>query len=125
MDATISVKPDHGYLFIKVSGIIINQEEHRLLTERVYFEIKKHRSENTIVDVSEAQFPKSLEFLNDIVEFYCTELPPEVKYWKIAVVDESDYWELGKYWEFMAHKKGFTGYKVFPSMREAQAAVNG
>lgn len=125
MDATISVKPENGYLFIKVSGIIINEEEHRSLTERVYSEIKKHRSENTIVDVSEAKFPKSFEFLNDIVEFYAKELPPEVKYWKISVVDESDYRELGRYWQFTAHKKGFTGYKVFPSMREAQACVSG
>ena len=125
MDANISVRPEHGYLFIKVSGIIINEEEHRLLTERIYSEIKKHRSENTIVDVSEAQFPKSLEFLNDIVEFYAEELPLEVKYWKIAVVDESDYRELGKYWQFKANMKGFTGYKVFPSMREAQACVSG
>jgi len=36
-----------------------------------------------------------------------------VKYWKIAVVDESSYRELGKYWEFM-------GFKVFSSMKEAK-----
>ena len=55
MDAIVSVKPENEYLFIKVSGIINNTEEHRLLTERIYSEIRKDGSGNTIVDVSEAE----------------------------------------------------------------------
>jgi len=124
MNVVVSVNPENEYLFIKVSGIITNQVEHRLLTERFYLEIKEHGSNNTIIDVSETSFPHSFEFLNDIVEFYSEELPDEVKYWKIAVVDESSYRELGKYCEFIANQQGFMGYKVFSSMKEAQASIN-
>lgn len=82
--------------------------------------IKKHSSKNSIIDLSETSFPLSFEFLNDIVEYYSKKLPEEVKYWKIAVVDESSYRELGKYWEFIANQRGFMGYKVFSSMKEAK-----
>jgi hypothetical protein len=125
MNVVVSAKPENEYLLIKVSGIITNEEEHRLLTKRFYLEIKGHNSNKTIIDVSETSFPHSFEFLNDIVEFYSEELPEEVKYWKIAVVDESSYRELGKYWEFMANRQGFMGYKVFSSMKEARASING
>ena len=120
MNVIISVKSENKYLLIKASGIITNQEEHRLLTDRFYTEIKKHRSKNSIIDLSETSFPLSFEFLNDIVEYYSKKLPEEVKYWRIAIVDESSYRELGKYWEFIANRRGFMGYKVFSSMKEAK-----
>ena len=120
MNVIISVKSENEYLLIKASGIITNQEEHGLLTERFYTEIKKHSSKNSIIDLSETSFPLSFEFLNEIVEYYSKKLPEEVKYWKIAVVNESSYRELGKYWEFIANQRGFMGYKVFSSMKEAK-----
>jgi hypothetical protein len=123
MNVVVSAKPENEYLFIKVSGAVTNQEEHRLLTRRFYLEIKEHGSNHTIIDVSEASFPNSLEFLHDIIAFYSEELPDKVKHWKIAVVDESSYRELGKYWEFLANQQGFMGYKVFSSMKEAQASI--
>ena len=42
MNVIISVKSENKYLLIKASGIITNQEEHRLLTDRFYTEIKKY-----------------------------------------------------------------------------------
>lgn len=123
MNVNLSVKPENEYLLINVSGVINNQEENILLTKRFYHEITKHNSKNTIIDISETSFPHSIQFLNDIVTFYSEELPEDVKCWKIAVVDESSYLELVKYWEFAANQKGYTGYRVFPSIHEAQEYI--
>ena len=122
MGVVVSVKPEEEYLLITVSGIIKNEEEHRSLTKRLYLEIKGHSPSNIIID--ETSFPHSFEFLNDIVRFYSEELPEEVKYWKIKVIDESSYLELGRYWQFIANQQGFMNYEVFSSMREAQTSLN-
>lgn len=124
MNVNVSAKPGNEYLLINVSGIIANEDEHKLLTERFFLEIKKYNSKNTIIDVSETIFPQSFLFLNDIVAFYSEVLPEEIKHWKVAVVDESNFLELGKYWEFTANQQGFFGYKVFSSMKEAQVFIN-
>ena len=100
------------------------KETWNYLNDLPDLQIKKHGSQKNIIDVTETSFPKSLLCLNDIVKFYTEELPDEMKYWKIAVVDESSYRELGKFWEFVANQQGFMRYKVFASIEEAQEFIN-
>lgn len=119
MAVTLSSKIENDYLLIVALGKIADSEEHKLLTRRFYNEILKYRSDKIIINVSNIIFPASIEFHDDIVDFYAKGLPNEIKFLKIAVVDESSYREIGKYWEFKANKDGYDNYKVFPSMNEA------
>lgn len=124
MGVRVSSKVENDYLLIEAQGNIVDSEEHKLLTQRFYTEIVKYRSEKIIIDVSEINFPKSLEFHDYIVEFYAEALPIEAKFWKIAVIDESSYMLIGKFWEFKANKKGYENYKVFNSMSKALIFIN-
>ena len=117
-------KAENDYLLITAQGNIVDSEEHKLLTKRFYNEIVKYRFKRIIINVSKINFPISFEFHNDIFKFYAEELPSEIKFWKIAVVDESSYRELGKYWEFKANQNGYNNYKVFSSMSEALIFIN-
>ena len=124
MDVIMLSKAENDYLLIKAQGNIVDPEEHKLLTKRFYNEIVKYRFKRIIINVSKINFPISFEFHNDIFKFYAEELPSEIKFWKIAVVDESSYRELGKYWEFKANQNGYNNYKVFSSMSEALIFIN-
>lgn len=124
MNIEITSKPEKDYLLITTSGSIENDEEHRMMTERFFYEIKKHGAGRAIVTVSEIDFPGSLELHSKIVNFYKDELPEELASWQIAVVDESDYREVGYFWEFLANAHGFIGFKVFASMDDARTYMD-
>ena len=124
MDVSISSKTEHDYLLIETRGVILDSDEHKQLTLQFYNEIVKYNSEKIIIDVSKITFPKSLEFHSYIVEFYKEELPEEVKLWRIAVIDTSNYRELGKYWEYKANNNGYNNFKVFNSKPEAILFIN-
>lgn len=119
MNVSIAAKVEKGYLFIEAAGDIFDSDEHKLLTNRFFDEIMKHRCQKIIIDVSNINFPNSFELLNDIVDYYVKELPPEIRSWKIAVVDESSFKDLGDFWEFRAKHEGYYFYKVFSTMEEA------
>ena len=125
MDLTLSTKKEEDFLLAKASGKIADSDELQLFTKRFYDEIVKYGFERIVIDVSKVDFPISLQLHDDIVSFYKEELPPEIRFFKIAVVDESSYKEIGKYWEFVAKQKGFDKYKVFFSMQEAHEFIKG
>jgi hypothetical protein len=125
MDVTMSSNLENDYLFIEVQGNIVDSEEHKLLTKRFYNEIVKYDAQKIIVDVSKMTFPASLQFHNDIVKFYTEELPSRIRLWKIAVVDETNYREIGKYWQFKVNQSGFDKYEVFSSIEEARMFITG
>lgn len=119
MNVNISSRVEDDYLLIKSSGNIVDFKEHKSLMERFYSEVVKYGINKVIFNVTETQFPISLQVLNDIVDFYTVELPYELYAWKVAVVDDSSYRELGKFWEFRANQNGYNS-KVFSSIEEAQ-----
>ena len=124
MGVVMTTKIENEYLLINASGSIADQKEHELFTKRIFLEIKKSSLEKIIINVSKISFPVSLEIHQDIVAFYTEELPAEMRNWKIAVVDESDYREIGYYWEFMTQKQGIQNYRVFSSIKEARTYMN-
>ena len=124
MNVSMSSKVENDHLLIVARGDITDSEEHKLLTKRFYNEIVKYHSEKIIIDLSKINFPISFELHDDIVGYYAEGLPGEIKFLKIAVVDESSYREIGKYWEFTANKNGYDNYKVFNSMSEALIFIN-
>ncbi len=124
MGVTMSSKAKNDYLLIETQGDIVDSEEHKLLTKQFYNEIVKYGFEKIIIDVSKINFPSSLEFHDDIVRFYSEALPSEIKSWRIAIVDESPYREIGNYWEFRANQRGYESYKVFSSIAEAVIFIN-
>lgn len=82
-------------MLIETRGVILDSEEHKLLTLQFYNEIIKYNTGKIIIDVSKTTFPKSLEFHSYIVGFYKEELPEEINYGEsqlsIQVITES--WE--------------------------------
>jgi len=119
MAVDISVKIDNQRLVINAFGVIADHKGHERLTTQLFHEIKKHGIDRIMIDVSNIEFPTSLEFHNNIVDFYVKEMPAEMKRWKIAVVDESNYRVFGYYWEFLANEQGFLNFKVFASVKDA------
>ncbi|MCA9732807.1 MAG: hypothetical protein H6696_16945 [Deferribacteres bacterium] len=125
MEIVLKSKIEKNYLFIDASGQITNQKEHEELTMLFYEEIKMQDFEKIIINVSKISYPPSLEIHKDIVEFYKSDMPAEIFGWKIAVVDESDYREIGYYWEYLTQQSGIPNFRVFGSLEEAKTFIVG
>lgn len=118
MNVTIAATVENDYLLIKASGDIVDIEELKRLTKRLYDEILEYGRQKIIIDERNMQFPASLEHSIELVKFLSENFPAGIKHWKIAQVVARNFKAIADFWEFHANRAGY-GYKVFCSMEDA------
>lgn len=118
MSAVVSSELKGDYLLVVGTGEVISADEYRILTEQYVNEILQHDKSNIIIDETKIHYAPSLLLQSEIVDFYSTDMPEEMKKWKLAVVLHDDYMTFGEFWAHSANEAGYA-YKAFTNMEDA------
>ena len=118
MTSSVTSESKGGYLLLTGEGPIVSMEEYKTLLRQYVDEIQKQTLRKIVVDERIVDYGPSLMNQMDIVTFTASEMPEEMKTWKIAVVVRDEHTVLGKFWESESNKSGFP-YVIFSDMDDA------
>lgn len=111
-----------GYVLLKSTGTIRNAEDWRALTREFYHQAKKLNSRKLVLDQTEIEAPESLFDMAKVVDHYQDDLPPDIRLYRVGVVNNPANEAMAEFWEAYCRNRGYD-FRIFQSLEDAVAFV--
>jgi hypothetical protein len=118
MNIVITSHPRPEYLLIRSKGELISKDDLIKHSQMIYEEIMKHAAKKILVDDAETIFPLDLFSYYELVEFYLSNFPPDIRFLKIAIVISKEFEAVAGFWETVCVNRGLQ-YFAFTSFQDA------
>lgn len=118
MDITVTSSLKDQYIFIASAGRLEKKEDLFRHAELMYREINRYDKKVILIDNRNTIFPLNKLDYYDQIKYFSTNLPEEIRFYKLAIVMDPKYEEIGQFWETVAVNRGFQ-YHSFTSIEEA------
>lgn len=120
MSVEITSSRRNGYIHIVSTGIVSSIEDAMALNTRYFEQVMRLKGTRVLIDESRVHQPQGLFQAMQIVEHMRDELPSVVKNWQVALVLHAGYREAGEFWETASVNMGFSNFRVFYDLEEAE-----
>ena len=118
MNIKISSTEKRGYLLIHVNGKIKDLQDWSWYAHRCYLEASKKDYSKILIDGRLLKLSPGGIDAREMVKSYVEEMPFEIRFYKLAVVLDPVWKQIGDCWEAESQKNGF-GYRVYYDIKEA------